>query len=335
MSIQRTDIDYYKSAVINDSGTNGGRLSAVESISGVANNIFPTVSQSERIAGSNKYRKMFVKNSESTGLVLQNAKIFIENPTPGDDHVLMFAGTQTNTQADLTGSERLYGSGWLNVTVSAAATVITVRVEDGTNYKPFFIGDTIRISDKANLDASGNAEILTVSNVTWAGDVATITFSPALQNGYSATSDATRVSSYLDLSDIGANVSVAMVVTSTGGDYDDNTFPLQLRNVSTVEQNWTLTFTSTSVFNINGNTLGLVGTGSIGGGAAPDNPDFAGNPYFTLLSTGFSGSWQIGDTIAFSTSPSAKAVWFRRIVPAGIASISGNNFVIAVEGEST
>lgn len=335
MSIQRTDIDFFKSVTITDTGSNGGRMSSTESISGVANNIFPTASQAERLAGSNKYRKMFIKNSEATGLVLQNAKMFIENPTPGDDHVFFFAGTQTNTQADLTGSERLYGSGWLNVTVGSGVTQIDVRVEDGTNYKPFQNGDLIRISDRANLDASGNAEIVTITGITWVLDIATITFTPALQNGYSATSDATRVASYLDMSDIGASVSSAISVTSTSGTYDDVTYPLELSNISTVEQDWTLTFTTTSQFTIVGNTLGNVGTGTIGGGAVPDNPDFTGNPYFTLNSSGFGGSWAIGETITFSTSPSSFPIWFRRIIPAGINSISGNQFVFAIEGEST
>jgi hypothetical protein len=104
-------------------------------------------------------------------------------------------------------------------------------------------------------------------------------------------------------------------------------------NIGTVRQNWTLTFTNATSFNIVGDTLGNIGSGTVGSGADPYNP-LLSSPYFTLSPNGFSGALASGNTITFSTSPSAKAVWFKRIVPANTASYTGNSFTVTIEGES-
>lgn len=330
MAIQRTDLVYLRAAVNNDTNSNGGEMSSAVIVDAVSGNIFPTIAQAERIAGSTKYRKVFIKNKEVNDLALYNAKVFIENPTPAGDKVYLQAATLTDVQSAISG--RMYGCGWLNANAAIAATSITVLTEDG-NIPIFVIGDELRISNKTDVDdGTGVDEYVTISTVSYAGDIATITFTPALDNAFSAAGQATRVSSLLPLGTLTATATTP-TVTSVAGLFDSVTYPVVVNNVGTVRQNWTLTFTNATTFSIVGDTLGNLGTGNVGSGATPFNT-LQNAPYFTLNANGFSGTFVTGNTLTFSTAPSAKAIWFKRIVPANTASFTGNTFVVVIEGES-
>lgn len=332
MAIQKSELKTYKSAVINDSASNGGIMSAVESVDDVAGNILPAINQADRIAGLTRYRKAFRKVANDADLALNNARAFVENYTPGDDRVLIFIGTQIDTQGDLTGTERVYGCGQLNATVGAGATSIDVLMEDGTD-DAIQDGDTIRISDKTDIDDSGgNEEERTVNGApVKAGDVYTITLDQALDNGYSAAS--TRVASIISVGTVQGSYSGFAVTAAGDGAYDDAGNPLELDNIGTIEDTFTLTFTSATDFDIAGLVAGDLGSGNISSDTAPANPDFA-KPYWTLRSAGFSGTFQAGDTIQFTTSPASIPIWYLHIVPAGAASITGNAVVVVVDGES-
>lgn len=333
MPVQTTDVVYMKSAVVNDTSLNGGEMSYLQVVDAVSSNIFPTISQAKRIAGSTgEWRKIFVKNKESTGLGLYNSRVYIENPTPAGDMVFLAAGTLTDKQSDLT-TPRLYGCGWLNSSVAAGATTALVIVEDGAVHI-FEPNDIIRVSDKETVDdLVGNEEYVTVSTATYDGDVATLVFTPALVNNYSATNQATRVSSLLNTATIQSSISTP-VVTSASGQYDHTTYPIVADNRGSIRQNITLTFTSSTAFTLTGDTLGSLGAGNISGiNCSPNNPNMSA-PYFTINATGFSGTFALGDSITFTVTPSAKGLWLKRVIPPNTASQAGNRFVLVTEGES-
>jgi hypothetical protein len=330
MAVQDNEIKWYKAAVMASGASNGGRMSAVESVSLTKNNVWPDIDQAERAVGSTKYRKTFIKTDNSANDGLVNPKAFIETPSPGDDSVMIFAGTQTDTESALTGSERTYGAGILNVGVSAGATSIDVTTE-GAAFLHFQDGDEIRISDQATVLAAGSYEYATISGApTYVGDVATITLASPLANTYTDT--VTRVASILALADIKAAFDT-FGVTSASGTYDSVTEPVLLDGISAVDDTWTLTFTSGTAFNIVGTATGAAGSGSIGTATAPNNPDF-GAPYFTLASAGFGGTFLSGDTIIFHTTPAGAAVWEKRVVPIGAASLAGNKRIIGLLAET-
>lgn len=342
MAIQSNEIKWYRSAVVNDTAGNGGLLSANECVDGVKNNVWPDVSQSERVAGSVKYRKTFIKVANDDDLALINPCIFVETSTPGEDTIVLLLGTQTDTQAQVVGYTRFYGAAALDVDADAGDTTLIVQVENGNGASGdaiFGDGDLVRISDKTSVDAlGGNAEFVRLASsngVSWNGNQATLTLEAgaSLANGYLATQ--TKVASVIETADIEATVSQWSESSATGS-YDEVTSPVVLDHIGAVEQNWTLTFTSTTQFDCYGHTLGLVGTGSIGGGSfAPNNPDF-NKPYFTLTdgSPPWGGSWAVADTLSFTTHPAAVAIWEKRTVPPGANSFSGNKVVVAVTGES-
>lgn len=111
--------------------------------------------------------------------------------------------------------------------------------------------------------------------------------------------------------------------SSTDGIYDETTYPLILYNDGTVEEDWTLTFEDASNFTVTGGYYGSIGSGSIGADFSPTNPD-TGQPYFTLASVGWGGTWESGDTITFTTHPSALPILMEQYVPGGVSAASYN-----------
>lgn len=329
MSIIAAELVWRLPVEVSDAGTNGGRMTAGSIATAVKNNVFPDVPQAERTAGSTKYRKVFVHVANDADLTLVAPKLFVETRTPGDDNVTFIAATQRNTQSAITGSEVKYGAGVLNANATAGAGTIAVLVEDSAN-NIFPNGCSIRVSDKADINASGNEEYKVVSNCSYTGNVATLTLSTNLANGYSST--VTKVASVYSPGDVLTAIA-NFAKSSSAGTYNNATYPPLGDSISTVEQDWTLTFTSATAFNIVGDVLGSVGTGNTSSDAAPINGSYS-KPYFTLRSVGFGGTWVAGDTITFKTSPASIPIWYRRVVPAGANSLSGNSVIVAVDGES-
>lgn len=334
MTILSSELLWYKSAEVSDDTTNGGRMSANVITDAVKNNIFPDVSEAQRVAGITQNRKVFIKIANDNDLPMLTPRVFIETQSPGEDVVTFFTGTQTDTQAGITGSERKFGTGKLDATVLSGVSVITVLTEGGSGAPIFIAGDTIRISDKTSVsDAGNNEEFHTIAGggVSYAGLIATLTLVGTLANGYAAAG--TKIGSVHSPSTIAATFDT-VVNNSALGTFDTTSPKLIVDFLGGVEQDWTLTFTSATVFNITGNTLGLVGTGTISTTTAPDNSDFT-KPYFTILATAFGGTFVAAETITFSTRPASLPIWYQRIVSAGATSIGNNNFITAIDGESS
>ncbi len=332
MAILTSEILFYKSLVVNDASSNGAALSNNEIVSGVKNNAWPDIPQAERTSGSTKYRKVFIKIANIDNLTFLDTRVFVDVHTPGDDAIVIHAGTHTDTQGDLTGSERVYGGGGLALDTTIGITTLVVFTEDAAlDY--FKDGDLIRITDKANVSQTGNEQyirLLAAGAVTYNVDEATLLLQAQVDYVFS-TAD-TRVTSVLEYGDvIGTHDSKS--ITSVAGTYDDTTFPILVDSIGGILDTWTLTFTSATVFNVVGSVTGAVGSGNITTNLAPSNPDF-GRPFFTLDFNGFGGSWLTSDIFVFRTLPAAIPLWEKRVVPAGAASLSGNSVYISVDGES-
>jgi hypothetical protein len=331
MAIVLADLKMFKSATVSDSSSNGGRMSANEVVSGAIANLFPPVEDAERVAGSTTYRKFFQKVNEDGSSTLYSGQSYMERATAGEDVFSIFVGTQTDTQSAITGSERRYAVGDLDVNVSGGATAIDVEVEDG-NTGTFVAGDTVRITDKTTLGGSGNTEfrVIDAGGVAVLGNIVTLTLTVALDNAYLASN--TRVMAVYEPGNVVASISDFVVTTVGDGDYDDT--EITLNNRGSEEDTWTLLWTSSTNFTITGATAGSVGTGTVGGGAAPNNPSWT-KPYFTLAAAGFSGTWASGDTIVFKTHPAAIPMWAKRVVPAGAAVAGSNTASVRLRGQVT
>ena len=329
MSIVASELVWRKSVEVSDAGTNGGRMTHNVIVSSVKNNVFPDVPQAERAAGSSKFRKVFIHVANDNELSLIAPRVFVESRTPGDDSVCFHVGTQRNTQTQLTGVEQKYGAGVLNAPAIIGASTISVLTE-GAALDVFKNAMKIRISDRATLEGAGNEEYVTIDGApSYNGDVATFDITPVLANDFAATT--TKVASVYEPGDIAATV--ATFTKNGTGTYDETGYPVLCDSIATVEDDWTLTFTTATAFTVAGAFSGSMGAGNTSSNFAPTNTNFS-KPYFTLRAAGWGGTWTTGNTITFTTHPASIPLWYKRIVPAGAASLSGNSVVLAVDGES-
>ena len=331
MAILSSELKFYKSAVVDSTTANGGRMSNNLITSGVVQNVFPNVLAAERVAGSTTYRKLFLKVANDADLPLINPQLWLDVVTAADDWVTLFAGTQTDTVASI-GTPRMYGCGTLKTSVSVGGSALVVTVEDASIAGMFVNGDTIRITDKATAAAiTGNEQIMTISGTpAVSGNDVTITTTETLAEAYAG--GAARVMSVYAPSDVECSSS-NWVETTAIGTYDEDVYPVICDNIGSIEQTWTLTFVDATNFTVSGNTVGALASGTRGTDYSPNNPAFT-KPYFTLESAGFGGTWTNGQTIVFQTHPAAIPVWEKRVVPAGAASLSGNSTTLVVAGES-
>ncbi len=328
MSIQASEILFYKSAMVTDTGANGGRMgprATARIATGVKNNLFPDPSQAERASGKTRLRKVFCAVENAENLALTNAATHLIRTTGADDVVTLFSAGQRETQAEI-GAPREYGAAVLAAPVNAGDTSFQITLEDA-DLVVFQDGDSIWIGDDTNeeyfhdVTISGSAPSLTVTLA--AGD--------QLANAYAQGQ--TFVASLLPHPDTDLQAGVSDWAESSGaGTYDEDAHPLELKNIGSVEDDWTITFTSASAFVVEGVYNGALASGSIGADFAPANPE--GGVFFTLRASGWAGTWAPGDTITFSTHPAAWPVWLKQVVPAGAASAGSAGTGLRLRGES-
>lgn len=335
MPILDNEIIWRQAALLSDTtpAQNGGRMAYSQLISGVKNNLFPDVSQAERLAGAVKWRKAFVHINSAQDVALLNARLFLDALTPAGDFVTFAPGTQTGTEDQIT--ERSYGVGTLHAAVSGGASQIQVVCEHNAQYailQPFRIGDLIRVADRASTGGAGNEEWVTLSGVAYGADFATLDLATPLLNNYGVSN--TLVSTVFEQASVVGKFSNFTLV-STAGHFDQASVGnLLVHNKGGIEQHWTLTFTNATAFSVAGVSVGsLAQAGSISADYTPSNPA-TGTPYFTLKSTAWSGTFQAGDQISFDTVPAAIGIWYRRQVPAGTFSLANDFASLAIHGES-
>jgi len=326
-TILANELKNYKSAVVSDAATNGGRMSGTNEItSALKNNLWPDVDEDERAAGSTKYRKTFFKNANDADETFTGSKIHMTKITSGDDIATIFEGTQSDTQADIS-SPREYGVGTLKTNVLAGATSFVITAED-TGLALFATADTVWLSDGTNKEYHTNVSVV----VSGADYTITLDGADTLLNNYLVATP-TYGASVIDSGDIKTSHD-NWVETSGSGIYDEAGSAPVLDNIGTVDDIWTLTFSDATNFACVGTSQGSVGSGAITGDFAPNNANFT-KPFFTLLAAGFGGTWANGDTIVFQTHPAAIPIWQKRAVPIGATSVSNNDYTVRLKGETT
>ena len=78
MAIIPAELKLYKSRYIQNTVTNGGRMSGLEIPQNVKNGIFPDVSQLERDRGAIIWRKVLYKVANVDNMVLQDTKLWLD-----------------------------------------------------------------------------------------------------------------------------------------------------------------------------------------------------------------------------------------------------------------
>ncbi|WP_275100153.1 hypothetical protein [Sedimenticola hydrogenitrophicus] len=100
--------------------------------------------------------------------------------------------------------------------------------------------------------------------------------------------------------------------------YNDSAYPLAVDNRGAIKERWLIKFTSSSVFEVIGETVGLIATGNIAVDLAPLNPE-SGTPYFTIYAGGWGSGWATGNCVRFNTEAGAAPMWIARTTLSGDA----------------
>ena len=335
MAIISTDLKIYRSETINDSSTNGGRADfTAEVVDAVRNNIFPNVSQTQRTAGVTRYRKIWLANRNADDLALTNAFFHLTEATEGGDRVLAIQGDWRDTQTDIdpTAAVDWRGSAMnLASGIASAATTLDATPESMASPDMFPSDPEAPEGNRRLFITDGTNE----DYVTWTAQSDETTYveytlDTGPTNTYGASSTAAHV---LDLADDVEPTVEDVTATSTSGTFDDTTYPITGTNVGTIDDDWTLTFTSSTAFTISGSEYGSAGTGNTTTNCAPTN-SVSGDSLFVIDSDAWGGTWAEDDTLTFTTRPAAVPIWLVQIVPAATASTGDNGIAIRFGGES-
>lgn len=339
MPILDTELVWRPSKLSSDStpAQNGGAINFTKTIvSGVKNNFLPDVSHTERLAGSVKWRKAFIHVASAALLALQNPRVFLDALSPGQDFHLMYAGTMSDTQDQVAG--RPYGIGTLSALLPAGTSEFDILVEDIAVYTaltPFRAGDTIRVADRPSVGVgAGGEEYALVQAVDYKADRVTLTLTQPLDNPYPLAG--TIVSAVLNAADTIASFDNVQKTVAGSGNFSGAN-AVTVNNKGTPEQLWTLTFTSPTSYSVTGDTINggaVVANGLTNTDLSIANPDIAGSNYLTIKATAFSGVFQAGDTVRFSTHLAGIPYWIRREIPAGTLSVANDFASAAIQAES-
>jgi len=325
----KEDLHYYAPANTTATSAHGGRMSANRLISGVPQVTFPVVFEADRLALSVVRYKTFPKVNDDADGTLFAAKMFFLGQCGLEEYCKFWPATQTDTVASITGNERFYTSGVLDSNVSASGQTIVVSLKDADLTGGFLEDDVIVISNKATPDAvSGNLQYLTVDAApTVVG--AKVTLHVAEQLAYDFAAGA-WISSVYEPGDIATSLSD----TSHTGGADVDFDAIVLDNIGTVEQDFVATVTDSTHYTLVGDTLGAVGTGTVGTAFSPQNASFS-KPLLTIPADFFAGlTLATGNIFSFSTHPANAPIWQEKTNPEDASGTGSNSITLWFTGQA-
>lgn len=102
----------------------------------------------------------------------------------------------------------------------------------------------------------------------------------------------------------------------TDAQYNDVVYPIEVDNANAITERWAVHFTNATMFEVIGETTGIIANGDVTLDLAPLNPR-TGLPYFTVRKDGWGGGWSAGNVLRFNTVGGLAPVWFIRTTLAG------------------
>lgn len=99
--------------------------------------------------------------------------------------------------------------------------------------------------------------------------------------------------------------------------------PIVVTNRDAIEERWALVFTSQTAFNIIGQTVGQIGTGSTTTLTAPINP-MTGYAYFTIPAAAWGTGWSANNVVRINTAAAKYPVWIGNAIQQHQGSSSDN-----------
>ena len=258
---------------------------------------------------------------------------------PGDFAVIGHTGqlgplTVSNGQSIDCGRVRLSRVRLMGADKAIINSGYTVDLESGklifTNVSPYAQPITIehRIEDMAQ-----------ISDVQISGR---LTFTRQITHDYPTGS---YVSSALVAGDLRAYVSKlfdqgtwngtftdSLSTSAATATYNDVLSPIAVTNAGAITERWAIQFTNTTAFNVIGEHVGMITTGTTTVDIAPVNPA-TGKPYFTLRAIGWGSGWAAGNVLRFNTIGALFPVWVVRTIQQGPETVTNDSFTLLIRGD--
>lgn len=114
-------------------------------------------------------------------------------------------------------------------------------------------------------------------------------------------------------------------------EYNDIDFRVEVLNNGAITERWRINFTTPTSFQLIGENMGVIATGTTGADLQPVNP-LTGLPYFTLRAAGWASGWSAGNQLRFDTIAAAPPTWLARTVLPG-AALTGDSFDAQLRGD--
>ncbi|MBY6070592.1 hypothetical protein KUV35_04770 [Marinobacter salsuginis] len=124
-----------------------------------------------------------------------------------------------------------------------------------------------------------------------------------------------------------------LIGDSTTAKYNLVSNPIEITNQGAIKERWAIRFTSSTSFEVIGETVGVVATGNISADLAPTNAA-TGAPYFTIRSAGWGSGWVSGNTLRFNTDGGQAPFWVARTIVAGRAVEETDQFATQNRGDA-
>lgn len=116
------------------------------------------------------------------------------------------------------------------------------------------------------------------------------------------------------------------------GTYNDVISPIVVTNKGAVSERWAIRFTNTTSFEVIGEHVGVIGTGTINAECAPLNPA-TGVPYFTIPALGWGTGWSAGNVLRKDTVGAMFPVWCVRTIQQGPNTGTEHSFTLLSRGD--
>ena len=124
---------------------------------------------------------------------------------------------------------------------------------------------------------------------------------------------------------------VDIQTTGSNAQFNDIDYPVEVLNNGALTERWRINFTSTTGFQVIGENLGVIATGSTSTDTSPANA-LTGNPYFVIRAAGWGAGWSAGNQLRFNTVGAAAPIWITRTVLPG-ATLNGDSFSMQMRGD--
>lgn len=114
-------------------------------------------------------------------------------------------------------------------------------------------------------------------------------------------------------------------------EYNTIDYPIEVLNEGAATERWRLQFTGGTTFQVIGENLGVIATGSTGVDCSPVNA-LTSKPYFTVPAGGWGSGWSVGNQLRFNTVSASAPIWLARTVLPG-AALTGDSVDLQLRGD--